>query len=47
MILTSNMPVCTDLLTIGAGTIIRKDSVFHLLSGLRREHPDRPGQCRQ
>jgi len=28
VILSRNMPVCTDLLTIGAGTIIRKDSFF-------------------
>ena len=25
-ILSRNVPVCTDLLTIGAGTVIRKDS---------------------
>ncbi|MEV0372442.1 Pls/PosA family non-ribosomal peptide synthetase [Streptomyces sp. NPDC050636] len=28
-ILSHNVPVCTDLLTIGAGTVIRKDSFFH------------------
>jgi non-ribosomal peptide synthetase-like protein len=27
-ILSRNVPVCTDLLTIGAGTVIRKDSFF-------------------
>ncbi|WP_405960045.1 phosphopantetheine-binding protein [Streptomyces sp. NBC_00024] len=27
-ILSRTVPVCTDLLTIGAGTVIRKDSVF-------------------
>ncbi len=27
-ILSRSVPVCTDLLTIGAGTVIRKDSVF-------------------
>lgn len=28
-ILSSRMPACTDLLTIGAGTVIRKDSSFY------------------
>ena len=28
MILSRHVPVCTDLLTIGAGTVIRKDSFF-------------------
>ncbi|MFF4350271.1 Pls/PosA family non-ribosomal peptide synthetase [Streptomyces sp. NPDC001530] len=27
-ILSRNVPVCTDLLTVGAGTVIRKDSFF-------------------
>ncbi|MFB7186843.1 Pls/PosA family non-ribosomal peptide synthetase [Streptomyces sp. NPDC056178] len=27
-ILSHNVPVCTDLLTVGAGTVIRKDSFF-------------------
>ncbi|MFJ9683945.1 Pls/PosA family non-ribosomal peptide synthetase [Streptomyces sp. NPDC101194] len=27
-ILSHNIPVCTDLLTVGAGTVIRKDSFF-------------------
>ncbi|WP_328608261.1 amino acid adenylation domain-containing protein [Amycolatopsis sp. NBC_00345] len=27
-ILSANLPVCTDLLTVGAGTIIRKDTAF-------------------
>ena len=27
-ILSRTIPVCTDLLTIGAGTVIRKDSFF-------------------
>jgi non-ribosomal peptide synthetase-like protein len=29
VILSPSVPVCTDLLTIGAGTVIRKDSFFH------------------
>ena len=29
MIFSRTVPVCTDLLTIGAGTVIRKDSFFH------------------
>ena len=29
VILSRHVPVCTDLLTIGAGTVIRKDSYFH------------------
>jgi len=29
VILSQHVPVCTDLLTIGAGTVIRKDSFFH------------------
>ena len=29
VILTSNLPVCTDLLTIGAGTLIRRDTSFY------------------
>ena len=28
VILSSRVPVCTDLLTVGAGTVIRKDSFF-------------------
>jgi non-ribosomal peptide synthetase-like protein len=28
-IFSRNVPVCTDLLTIGAGTVIRKDAFFH------------------
>jgi non-ribosomal peptide synthetase-like protein len=28
-ILSRNVPVCTDLLTVGAGTVIRKDSSFN------------------
>ncbi|MGH8706431.1 MAG: Pls/PosA family non-ribosomal peptide synthetase [Burkholderiales bacterium] len=28
LILSRNIPVCTDLLTIGAGTVIRRESVF-------------------
>lgn len=28
-ILSHHVPVCTDLLTIGAGTVIRKESYFH------------------
>ncbi|MFI9544440.1 Pls/PosA family non-ribosomal peptide synthetase [Streptomyces sp. NPDC052016] len=27
-VLSRNIPICTDLLTIGAGTVIRKDSLF-------------------
>ncbi|MDT8913870.1 Pls/PosA family non-ribosomal peptide synthetase [Amycolatopsis sp. PS_44_ISF1] len=33
-ILSANLPVCTDLLTVGAGTIIRKDTLF---TGYRAE----------
>ena len=29
VVLTRNLPVCTDLVTIGAGTIVRKDSFFN------------------
>ena len=32
-IFSRNVPVCTDLLTIGAGTVIRKDVVRQLLPG--------------
>ena len=28
MILSRHVPVCTDLLTIGDGTLVRKDSYF-------------------
>src|SRR5207249_9743643 len=28
VILSRNIPVCTDLLTIGAGTVIRRESIF-------------------
>ena len=44
-IFSRNMPVCTDLLTIGDGTVIRKDAVFsgyHANAGViqhRRNHP--------
>ncbi len=34
MILSRHVPVCTDLLSIGAGTVIRKDAVF---SGYRAQ----------
>ncbi|MBO0882090.1 MAG: amino acid adenylation domain-containing protein, partial [Mycobacterium sp.] len=33
VILTHHMPVCTDLLTIGAGTLIRKDSYLNCYRG--------------
>ena len=29
VVLTRNLPACTDLVTIGAGTIVRKDSFFN------------------
>ena len=29
MILTSRLPVCTDLLTIGEGTVVRKDAILN------------------
>jgi len=29
LILSQNVPICTDLLTIGAGTVIRKDTFFN------------------
>src|SRR5207248_6460202 len=29
VILSGQIPVCTDLLTIGAGTVIRRESSFH------------------
>ena len=28
MIFSRHVPVCTDLLTIGAGTVVRKDTYF-------------------
>ena len=28
MIMTNRLPVCTDLLTIGEGTVIRKDAIL-------------------
>ena len=34
LILSHNVPICTDLLTIGDGTVIRKDSFF---SGYRAQ----------
>ena len=46
-ILSPTVPVCTDLLTIGAGTVIRKDSLVPRLPGARRADPDRPGHPRQ
>ena len=36
------VPVCTDLLTIGPGTVIRKDALLHRLPRRRRADPDRP-----
>ena len=47
LILSRNVPVCTDLLTIGDGTVIRKDVVLQRLPGPRRPDPDRPGHPRQ
>ena len=45
-IFSRSVPVCTDLLTIGAGTVIRKESFFTLLPGPRRHDPDRAGHAR-
>ena len=39
--------MCTDLLTIGDGTVIRKDSFISWLPGRGRRDPDRPGHPRQ
>ena len=44
VIFSKHVPVCTDLLTIGAGTVIRKDAFFQLLPGAGGLDPDRPGQ---
>ena len=46
VIFSRHVPVCTDLLTIGAGTVIRKDVVLPLLPGARGLDPDRPGHPR-
>lgn len=34
-IFSADLPVCTDLLTVGAGTVIRKDSVFSCYRAIR------------
>ena len=46
-IFSRNVPVCTDLLTIGDGTVIRKDSFFNGYRAARRRDPDRHGHPRQ
>ena len=46
VILSKHVPVCTDLLTIGSGTIIRKEVHFLRLPGTRRAYPDRRGHPR-
>ena len=46
VIFSRTVPVCTDLLTIGAGTVIRKESFISWLPGARRRDPDRPGHPR-
>ena len=33
VVLAAHVPVCTDLLTIGAGTVVRKDALVHRLPG--------------
>ena len=38
-IMTNRLPICTDLLTIGEGTVIRKDVVAQRLPRPRRRHP--------
>ena len=46
-ILSRHVPVCTDLLTIGDGTVIRKDSFFSCYRAHAGHDPDRPGHPRQ
>ena len=46
VIFSRNVPVCTDLLTIGPDTVIRKDAFFTLLPGAGGLDPDRSGHPR-
>jgi non-ribosomal peptide synthetase-like protein len=46
VILSRAVPVCTDMLTIGDDTVIRKESSFAGYRGRSRDHPDRAGQHR-
>ena len=46
VIFSRHVPVCTDLLTIGANTVIRKESFFFCYRARRRSDRDRSGDPR-
>ncbi len=46
-ILSRRIPVCTDLVTIGDDTVLRKESFFLCYRGRTGPYPDRPGHLRQ
>ena len=46
VILSPTVPACPDMLTVGAGTVIRKDVVITGYRARGRRDPDRPGLAR-